>query len=187
MADPQDLQEDIFKRGEFSKSSWKNLAAFGSILIFVILLFSIYVLKANPVSLLSSKVRNVISPPTSKVVEKGDLTKILNDQHAKSFYAELEYDPATGKVLEHYAGISNGDIDPLSSSPEISSVIFNFRIEVLSDKNELVFSGWNNLFKRVITTPEKKYSFSVYAPYYHNATVSVFDIDNHKLWQSKIP
>ncbi len=113
-------------------------------------------------------------------------TNIINDQHSKLFYADLEYDPNSGKVTEIDTGISHGDLDPLSSSPISSSVMFNYRIEVISETNQLMFSGWSNLFKRVIATPERKYRFSVYCPYYANANISVFTLDNQKIWQSKI-
>lgn len=187
MEQSPDLQEEISKNQPKISSKKKILLSRIFVFILIVVPLGIYFIKADVINTIGSQFKIITQPSqNAKITEQINSSKIINEQHGTLFYADLEYNPRSQETKEVDRGTSNGDLNPLSSSPASSSAMVSYKIVVESDKNELLLSGWTNLYKRVILGPTGNYRFTVSAPYYKNANVSVYTFDNKKIWQSKI-
>lgn len=165
-------------------SAQDSYKKWGIILIVFLLIFiplGITLARSNPTKL---KLLFQEKPKVTKIDKQ--ISEIRQEQHPSLYFVDLEYDPQTGKSSKKNSGYVNGDLPPLRSEVSFSPETFNFRVEAISPKNELILSGWGSLYKSVISTDDGKYSFRVSIPYVSGETLRVYSIGYQKLWEEKV-
>lgn len=155
----------------------KNLLFIAVIIIIpaILLLLSFKLDLKNPLA----------SKTEPKLIKQGNVadpgSQIQN--HPQLFYAYLEYDPKTNLVTQLATARTNGDKPTfLPEQPAASSNLFIYKIELVSEKNVLLETGWDTKHKSIITTDKNTYKFRVMTSFYPNASIRVYSSDNKLIW-----
>lgn len=129
--------------------------------------------------------RSTQQQPKITKIDK-QISEIRQEQHPSFYFVDLVYDPKTEKVDKKASGYFNGELPPLKSEALVLPETFSFGVEVTSSANRIILSGWNYLYKSVITTDDGKYLFRVSIPYVSGETLRVYSIGYQKLWEEKV-
>lgn len=112
----------------------------------------------------------------------------ISADHPMLFYANLELDPKTNLITQINVGKGTGDLEYYSpTQPTPASQTFIYKVEVVSDKNLLLQSGWNSQPVKLIQTNKGTLQFRVYATYQKDAYVRLYLPDNKLVWTGKMP
>lgn len=156
-----------------SLSNHKKLLVFALLLILVSVIFLIS--KLQPTSRQGSSEK----PSSRKLV--------VSEGHPSIFYAVLELDPNTNVVTQITSGQASGDLPYLSpEKPQANIDNLIYRIEVVSDKNLLLQSGWDQIGKKLVLTPQNTLKFRITTQYQKNAFVKIYLPDGKLIWTGKI-
>lgn len=123
--------------------------------------------------------------PKITIIDK-QISEIRQEQHPSLYFVDLEYDPATEKIIKKASVFSNGDMASLKDQPSISPETFSFGVEVISPSKKTLLSGWESLYKTVIETKEGKYFFRVSIPYTKGEILRIYSIGYEKLWEEEV-
>lgn len=162
----------------FLSNNKKLLLTYFSILILIPISFLLITQLKKPV---------IKSQPKPTTTETTTVTPSVENSHPSLFYADLEYDPKNNSVTQRAFGKINGDIPYLSPDPPpASSEKLIYKIEVLSDKNELLQTGWSSISKKLISTSKNTLRFRVTTVYQPKAILRVSLPNNKIIWTGKI-
>lgn len=128
---------------------------------------------------------NIQSKPKVVALNR-TVDQIRQENHPSLYYFDLKYDPKSNQALKSGSGEFHGDLPLFLSRPSSDSAVFNHKIETISLKGNILFSGWQSLYKTVIEDPDGKYSFRIVVPYVSGGTVIVYSVKNEKLWEGKV-
>lgn len=123
-----------------------------------------------------------------KITSKGTLSNLAIQDKPRLFYVGLEYNPKTGNTTQLKTKIINSEPSPLFPSlpKTITSAQFVFKVELISDKSEIVQSGWVVTFKKAVETPQGTFRFGVAPPYRPNYIIKIYLPDNKLIWVGRI-
>lgn len=123
----------------------------------------------------------------SKLVKQTTLTEAKLVKHPELFYADIEYNLSNNLVTLQKTGRIEADLPPLSPTaiPQDSSY-FIYSIEVVSDKNDLLYYGWVEIPLEILFIKENKFSIRLLAPYQPPAIMRMYNIDNKVIFTTKI-
>ncbi len=129
------------------------------------------------------KLADIKSEVKPKLVRESTVAEISIKNHPQLFYADLEYNPQTHLVTQVNTGEANGDPPTLlTEQPTIPTDRFLYKIEIISDKNELLLSGWDTQYKTLITTDTGSYKFRVVLEFYPQAIVRLYLPNGQLIW-----
>lgn len=114
------------------------------------------------------------------------LIDIAVEGHPQLFYADLEYDPATGLVTQQAIEKTQGDLegfylDPPGSLPQY----FIFKVIVVKDGTTITY-GWDTILEELARTPQNTLEFQVITSYSENSVVYVYLEDSPGSWNKLI-
>lgn len=168
-----------------SGSQYKKIGTVLIILLLVLIPAEIALTRPNAIQSLQLQLKLTTQEKAKvKVIPKEEVAADFN--HPALYFIDLEYDPISNSVTKISSGKTFGDIEALAQNPSISSGVFNYKIEVISSKRELVSSGWVSLFKTVITKEDGTYIFRVVAPYEKGENLNIYLANNQKLWEESV-
>lgn len=111
----------------------------------------------------------------------------FEEGHPELFSASIEYNPANGHVTQRSIGKGGGDPPLLfSEKPEPDASRFIYKIEVISEENAVLQSGWYSVHKQRAETANNTIRLDVVTNYFPGAIVRVFLSDNQLIWTGKI-
>lgn len=159
------------------------LVILGYFLILIIIPITFYLFK-DPIKANFFKTKVQVQP---KLVRETTISQAATENHPKLFYADLEYDPQTGLVTQNALGKTNGDPPPLlPSPPSITLDNLIYKVEVVSDENVLLRSGWGVIPKEIAQTPQKTLSFRITTLYENQAMVRVILPEKGIIWTGRM-
>lgn len=129
------------------------------------------------------EIRRSQNPP--KLIKQGQVADLGPQiiSHPQLFYAYLEYDPKTNLVTQLATARTNGDKPTFLPDQSVASLdLFIYKVEIISEKNVLLETGWDTKHKSLITTDKNTYRFRVMTSFYPNASVRVYSSDNKLIW-----
>lgn len=122
----------------------------------------------------------------TNLAKKSNLDKVFQKKHPELYFVDLEYNPKNGLVTQIATGKTSGDPQKLLPSPLISSRYFTYKVEIISDKNELISSGWVSSVKEILLTNINSIVFRVITPYIVGSTIRLSLPDNKVIWSGKM-
>lgn len=123
-----------------------------------------------------NQLRSIIFLPKvePKLINQTTTSKAGLEAHPNLFYANLEYNTKTGVVTQLSTARVKGDGPSLlSEPPATSSALFVVKMEVVSDKNELIQSGWISMFRKVIESKDNILNLKIIASYIEKAIIRI--------------
>lgn len=128
-----------------------------------------------------------VTPQIQPISKEASQSSSIVSEHPELFYATLQYNPTSQTMTQLTSGKANGDIPHLfGEQPNISPSRFTYKIEIVTDKNVLVQSGWESISKELIQTPDGNLEFKVVTIYEPNAVIRVSLPDGNIIWTGKI-
>ncbi len=117
---------------------------------------------------------------TPKVIREGKINQIADPAEQDFFFANLEYDPKSGSVIQRDTGRIKADLVPLypSQPKDVSNAAFVYKIEVISKERELLQSSWGVTLKKIIQTSQGTFNFEVVVIYRPNSVIKVYIPEN---------
>lgn len=163
------------------------LVILGYFIILIIIPITIYLFK-DQIKANFFKPKPQIQPKLIRQTTTTEAASLIYTQsHPSLFYANLEYDPKNGVVTLLNVGKTNGDLPPaLPNPPKDSATRFIYKVEVVSDKNELLETGWFSTPKELITTDKGTFKFTITTSYKPNYHIRVYLPPNKQIWTGVI-
>lgn len=136
----------------------------------------------------TSAPQNIKPKATPKLIEKGKVTDLTKKDFPNLFYADLEYDPQTGLVKQIKTDTVRGDFQGLLPEKPKGNLTdkFIYEVEVISQKKEIILSGWRYDYKEIIQDASGKLQFRVTISYSSGSTVKVL-LDGKPIWIGVMP
>lgn len=122
-----------------------------------------------------------------KLVKQTTLTETRLVKHPELFYADIEYNLSNNSITLQKTGRIEADVPPLSPTAiSKDPAYFIYRIEVVSDKNDLLYNGWVEIPLEILFIKENKFNIRLLTPYQPPAMMRMYDIDNKVILTMKI-
>lgn len=122
-----------------------------------------------------------------KLVKQTTLTEVKLVKHPELFYADIEYNLSNNSITLQKTGRIEADVPPLSPTAiSQDSAYFIYRIEVVSDKNDLLYNGWVEIPLEILFIKENKFNIRLLAPYKPPAIMRMYNIHNKVILTTKI-
>lgn len=155
------------------------------LLVVVILLpVVVFVVKNNSFQFSKPALPAAVKPT---LIRQATLAETNTEGHPELFYAKLEYNPKTSLVTQLAISQTTGDLRPLRPTQPLGlPEEFVYRIEVISDQNEILQNGWGRAYKELIVTPANTYGLQIYAPYTPNAIIRMYLPDGKLVWTGRM-
>ncbi|MEK7521189.1 MAG: hypothetical protein AAB599_00075 [Patescibacteria group bacterium] len=129
------------------------------------------------------KISGFISPKKPKITKSGTTVDLIRQTHGNLFRAELEYDSKTGVVVQLQTGLTNGDTPYfLQNSPQSFPGDLVYRVEIVSNENELLQTGWKVIPQEILISEGDKTRFVITTVYKPKAMVRVYLPDGKLIW-----
>lgn len=136
-------------------------------------------------SLNQPKQIKVLTKP--KIIKEKSAVQQLVSGHPQIYYVNLEYSLDTSAITIISKGKMNGSPPIfLPSPPNQSKEMFIYKVEVISDENEVLHSGWVSEFKSLIEFSPRKYSLVITSTYKPKATIRLLSVKDELIWLGKI-
>lgn len=131
------------------------------------------------------------SPQTKtvpKIISQGRLQDLAFKDHPANFYADLEYNPSNGSVVQKRSGKENGDPSPFFSNPpkEGKPEKFIFKVEVISESKEVIQAGWSYVYKEIAQTQDGKILLRINVKYRPKSIIKVYLPNKQLIWTGKM-
>lgn len=155
------------------------------IIILSLVVLSLIITTAGTVYLFQNISKQQSQKEEGEKIEPVD--KIL-EGHPQFFLADIEYNPQTGTVIQRGTSVGRGDPPPFFSErpPEDPNRI-SYKVEVVTEENIILQSGWYSDYKQKVQTKENTLRFSAVAGYSPGATIKLYYPTEDKLiWIGKI-
>lgn len=130
-----------------------------------------------------------------KLVKESNTFEEAINSHPSIYFVNLEYDPKSGLVMQKNSGTGNSDRPILDvDQPKNLPNYFTYKLEVKSEKDELLQSGWVQLPLKILLTKQNTLELRINTIYQKNAIITVsIPQDNQNsqsnlkvLWKGKI-
>lgn len=159
------------------KKKWTIL---GGILVIIIIFLFLFIFNRDQKRTPSSK-------ESSRTIQTKD-SQILT-QHPELFYVNLSLETRTNVVTQLNMGKIKGDL-PVYLNEQLpatySATLFIYKVEVISDKNELLLKGWRAIPIAIAEKTSGFLNWTVLAKHTPNALVKVY-LNNGKLvWTGRV-
>ncbi|MBI2596583.1 hypothetical protein HYW41_00265 [Candidatus Daviesbacteria bacterium] len=157
---------------------------FLGILLIILALIIVFSIGGYFLFLKSAGVTTKIQP---KLIKQTTINKLATDTHPDLYYVDLEYNPKTNLISQLSTGTTKGDLPPLfPSQPPNDPNEFIYRLEVVSNKNELLQKGWSTTAKKILQTAKGDLDFRVTTVYAQGAIIRLFYPDGSIAWTGQI-
>ena len=133
------------------------------------------------------KIAGITPQVQPKLIKQTTINELPFDSHPNLFSSVLEYDLEKGTAIQLTTNKLKGDQTVLLLNQPIGSENdFIYKTEVLSDKNELLQSGWTLISSDIINKNGNKIVFQITCMYISKATIKIYLPDNRLIWTGKI-
>src|SRR5258708_11821136 len=168
---PQNSMPEVIVNSPQPPSHPPNRKIWMVIVFFVILIplsLLIYLNRSRIISKFNKP--NLVLPKTSSIKS---IEAIRG--HPAFFYADLDINPQNNLVTLLKTGTGNGDFpDLMKIPPATSSAKLIYKVELLSEQNELLQSGWQYQYKKLILTKKNTYQLRLTSYFRPKAIIKLY-------------
>lgn len=158
-------------------------------IVLILLLFlipsEIALTRPNALANLNTFFRNILQGPPKVTTLDKNISDIEAQKHPTIFYLDLLYDPISKDVSKLGSGEFHGDGQIFQNQPSSDPSAFNYKIELVSGKGDILLSGWRSPYKEVIANDQGKYKIRTSLQVEKGETIKIY-ADNQKVWEEKI-
>lgn len=124
---------------------------------------------------------------TPKVIKSGTVDNLVRQTHPNIFQAELEYNSTTDIVTQITTTKINGDIPHfLENQPRAYPGDFAYKVEVVSDQNELIQTGWKSIPQEILIKRRDNIYLTITTIYQPKAIVRIYLPSGKLIWTGGI-